>query len=107
MAPGRILRVENDDRYNCGLLLLIDDAVLSPTFECINSCSFYTFPLVSLKYDYVRLFSLKMGEFHKLLDDRTCGTITHDCAFNVIRANRAVFEREKDEFGEDLDKDKG
>ena len=100
-SPGRILKFQDDPEYNCGLLLLIDESVFSKSFENVRGCNFYTFPLVSNKYVHVRLYGLKMGKFHKLLEDKESNCVTYDCVFSVIRANRAVFERDKDEFGEE------
>ena len=87
--------------------MLVDESVESPTYESIKNCSFYTYPLVANMHSFVRLYSLKMGKFHLLLEDKECDCLTYDSSFNIIRSNREVFERQHDGFADDLDKDRG
>ena len=76
--------------------MLIDDEGEKDTsdFKVQDDCSLYTFPLFRSETNSseVSLYALKMREFYKLLTDKDDDCISHDSLFNVMRANKAVFE---------------
>ena len=114
-APGRILRFQDDNLYRTGVLMLIDEQGEKDSldFKVQDGCSLYTFPLTwsELNSSEVALYALKMRQFYKLLTDKEDECISHDSLFNVMRANKAVFEAsEKERLANAIDsvkKDKG
>ena len=49
------------------------------------------------------IYSLKAQKLYRLLDSKSSKCVNHDSYFNVVRANREVFETPVDDFGEKKD----
>ena len=119
ISPGRILNFKDDVLYNCGVLVLTDNGVASPSYRAIQGCTLYTFPLDATASSGLCLRVLKMNTFYTLLDsalekEDIAKCLTYDSTFNIMQANKAVFMKakklqdgdaeEKDEVAEAFDK---
>ena len=100
ISPGRILHFKDDVLYNCGVLVLTDNGVASPSYRAIHGCHLYTFPLDASASSGVCLRVLKMNTFYTLLDsalekEDIAKCLTYDSTFNIMQANKAVFMKPK------------
>ena len=87
---------------------MTDDGCFSPSYEQVGGCQLYAFPMDD-SFSDITLRVLKMGVFHELLSSReringqlkTNKCLTHDSTFNIIQANKALFERRIIDTGQD------
>lgn len=107
VTKSRVLRFTDDDQYKQGTLLLMDKAVSSVDFMERQGCKLYSFPYSENKQSSdVTLSILKAGKVFDLLTSAEDKCVAFDSYFTVVRANKSVFEKEKEMFGvEDEDSD--
>ena len=99
--PGRILKFQDDGLYRNGVLVLTDDEKDTEDYESCDQCRLFTFPLEANSDKPATLYTLKMGQWHKLLgpeDREDC--LSHDSQFTVVRANKDAFEDDQVKDGE-------
>ena len=102
----RILRFKDDSAYKQGILILKDNGIYTTDFAERGGCKLYQFPLQRNESDgLITLSILKGGEVYELLksSDPDTKCLAYDSYFNVVRANKDVFEKEKEKFAENED----
>ena len=103
----RIIRFKDDANYKQGILLLLDRAAASVDFMERQGCKLYSFPYqenTSAK-DSICLSVLKGNNVYDLLTAKEDACVAYDSYFTVVRANKDVFEKESDKFGQSDDSD--
>lgn len=97
----RILKFNDDPNYKQGTLLLMDKSAASVDYMERQGCKLYAFPYQENKSNsLITLSILKAGKVYDLLTSTEDKCVAYDSYFTVVRANRSVFEKEKDNFGE-------
>ena len=87
--------------------MLTDEGSSCLEYKEVNGCQLFTFPLTETKGTKYTLSALKQGSIHTLLtsDEKLPDTdtkelkascLSFDTYFKVLRANKAVFEVDKD-----------
>lgn len=88
-APGRVINFKNDNEFDNGTAMLIDNAsTLEPEFIERGEAKIYSFPFNKKDEDgEVSLYCLKMSKFYKLLSNKDAeagGSISHDSYFYIM-----------------------
>ena len=105
---GRIIRFINDDAYNQGMLLLTDESVASMEYKDVGGSQLYMFPYNESSDPNMKitLSVLKQGKTYPLIDSKVPNwgeCVSFDSYFKVLRANKAIFEKDKADLNNEED----
>ena len=97
LAPGRIIRIQDDDNFNLGILMLLDQTPEIEAYTKVgeqNETQLYTFPFNNQNKSTVTLYCVKMEIICPLISSSDENSpVSNDCLFEVMQLSRSVFDR--------------